>query len=834
MQVHKRTLRTVVAVLAISLVLSACSGGGGGGSTWFNLPSIPITLDANGNGKVLGFNIGYLGLQPAMIGQLQQANVQEIEIRVGYHGIFPYANGEALPYINWTDESVNLLQDVLRNTPGAETGATAIPWLRRIGVGVRLKLPLAQGASPLDIPRWRGEELAQPETPGETTIGPIQFASLAYDENGKPSIEGVPLAQIEQALGASLGLDLPPLAMQIFKAINVQQLTVATQPNGIDLSVDGRPLPGLAYDTPRLERTIAIAEPLVGDPTLVSTLKEVAPKLPGADVDIIVSFTGQPAADTKLATIPVQVTPEGALAIYGIPLGTSPILPQDMLAKLQAANIQKLDVSILQDSLYLAANREPLPVIAWSDATLEAFQEMGGDLLGVPPGLLNGGLAIVRALVAKTPIGLSMDLPVAEGAEALTFEGEFDVTAVQFQPSAVEGAKPELQLGVVFDPSGNLVSLAGIPASTLAAVGAPAINLPPNVQGLLSQLGAGKLQVATADNALNIMADDARLLGLQYDNAALERALGLASAFVADPAQLESVGAVLPQVLNSDLNLVVSLTGEPAAETRLTSLPIAVRADGTLAVYGFALGDQPILQKKFIDDMQAINVQRIDANIINDNLYLATNGEALPVISWNDRSLDLIQEVAGSALGVSPDLLGAAIGFLKDSDVGLALSLPAAEGAEAVSVPESFDVTAVAFQPPALGDLAQPLIQLGIVLQGNQIASISDIPASTLQAMGVSLPALPENIANILNGLGAEQLQLTAMPNALQLAADSESLLGLAYDDAALNRLIKLATPFLSANVAEVFSDPDVTALLTEQLLPLVSGADVDITAVLE
>lgn len=834
MQVQTRTLRTVVAVLVISLMLSACSGGGSGGSTWFNLPSVPITLDANGNGKVLGFNIGYLGLQPAMIGQLQQANVQEIEVRIGYHGIFLYANGEALPYINWTDESVSLLQDVLRNTPGAETGATAIPWLRRIGVGVRLKLPLAQGASALEIPRWRGEELAQPETPAETTIGPIQFASLAYDENGKPTIEGVPLAEIEQALGASLGLDLPPLAMQIFKAINVQQLTVATQPNGIDLSVDGRPLPGIAYDTPRLERTLTIAEPVVGDPALVSTLKDVVPKLPGADVDIIVSFTGQPAADTKLATIPAKVNPDGTLAIYGIPLGTSPILQPDVLAKLQQANIQKLDVNIVKDSLYLAANREPLPVISWSDATLETFQKVGGDLLGVSPGLLGGGLAIVRALVEKTPIGLSLDLPVAEGAEAMAFEGEFDVTAVQFQPPAVEGAKPALQLGVVFDPSGNLVSLAGIPASTLAAVGAPAVNLPPNIQELLGQLGAGKLQVATADNALEIVADDQRLVGVQYDNAALDRALSIASLFVADPAQIESVSAVLPQVLNSDLNLVVSLTGEPAAETRLTSLPIAVREDGTLAVYGFALGDQPILQKKFIDDMQAINVQRIDANVINDNLYLATNGETLPVLSWNDRSLDLLQQAAGSALGVSPDLLGAAIGFLKDSDVGLALSLPAGEGAEAVSVPENFDVTAVQFQPPSLGDISQPLIQLGIVLQGNQIASVSNIPASTLQAMGLSLPALPENIASLLNGLGAEQLQLTAMPNALQLAADSESLFGLAYDDAALNRLIKLATPFLSANMADVLSDPDVAALLAERLLPLVSGADVDITAVLE
>ena len=115
MQAKQGTLRTVVVVLIASLVLTACSGSNGQGSTWFNLPSIPVTLDAQGNASVLGFNLGYIGLQPSLIAQLQAANVQQLEVRIGHNGIFLYQNGQALPYIAWDDESVDTLLTVLRS-----------------------------------------------------------------------------------------------------------------------------------------------------------------------------------------------------------------------------------------------------------------------------------------------------------------------------------------------------------------------------------------------------------------------------------------------------------------------------------------------------------------------------------------------------------------------------------------------------------------------------------------------------------------------------------------------------------------------------------------------
>lgn len=829
MQVQMRTFRTVVAVLIASLILSACSGGSGSGSTMFNLPSVPVSVDANGNGKALGFNIGYLGLQPALIGQLQQANVQVLEIRVGYNGIFIYANGQPLPYISWTDDSVAQLQNVLNNTAGAEQAATYLPWLRRIGVGARISLPLADGAAELDVPRWKGEELATTETSDATTIGPIQFAGLAYDASGNPSIEGVPLAEIEQALGASLGLNLPPMVIQILQAVGAQQLTVATQPNGIDLSIDGKALPGIAYDTARLNNVLPIAGPLAG-PAMADTLATVVPQLPGADIDLIVSFTGQPAADTQLSSIPIKVNEDGTLSAWGIPLGTSPILQPDLLGKLQAADIQKVDLNIVGDNLYLATNQQPLPVISWTDVSLDTFEKVGADLLGVSPGLLGGGLAIVRSIVQKTGIGMSLDMPLAAGATAMSFDAAYDVTAPAFEAAASGGGKPSLQMGLAFK-DGNLVSLGGVSMETLSPLGVAGVSLPANVTGLLDSIGAGKIGLATSDNMIELLADGSRLLGIEYDNASLERTLALAGQFVSDPTQLESLGSALPTILASDVNLEIVLDEQPAAETKLTSLPLAVKEDGTLTAFGFALGNEPILQPKFITDMQAINVQRMDASIVNDSLYLATNGENLPVLSWNEKSLDVVQNILGGVLGLSPDMLGTGLAFLKSSDVGLAIALPQAEGSEPVSIPDGFDVTSVQLEAPQLGDLSMPALQLGLVLNGTEIESIGKIPAETLRTIGIVLPSLPANVVSILGDMGSDQLTVNTTANELELAAGGEALLKLGYDSPTMQRLLTLAGPFLSANVSSTLADPDVAQLISDQVLPMIIAANLSLTA---
>ena len=817
-------LRKIIIILAFILILGACNGGGDGGSTLLNLPSVPIRIDANGNGTVLGFPIGAI-LQQPMLDQFAVAGVDVLEARIGYHGIFLYADGDPLPYLKWSDESAELLAQILANVPGAEQGATALSGLRQIGLGAIIILPTAGD----NIPRWTGEELVRTRTASETTIGPLQFGSLAFDADGKGSFEGIPMAEIEQALGASLGVELPPMALQILSAVGVEQFSLATQPNGIDLALDSTDLPGLAYDTRRLNNLLPIVSAFV-DPSMSGMIAEVLPKLPGADLDVIVSFTGEPAADTLLPTIPVSIGEDGSLGVWGIPVGSGSLLPASVLDLLGNLSVQKLDLSIQAEGLYLALNQEPLPTILWTDSSLDTIGEVAVELLGVAPGMVDVGLTVLRSLLATTSVGLSLDLPAQDG---LVFSEEYDVAAPNFA-AAPEAMEPALKIGAAIDRDGYVMSALGISLADLIGLLQP-VSLPPLVMDIVSGVGSDSLQLTTSAGAIELLGDSGSLLTLQYDEAALNRLVVVISSLSDDIAFIGTISEYLPHlppVISNGVDVQLALAGQEAPETKLSSLPVEVKADGALAVLGIPLGSQSILQPQFIIDMQSLGIQRLDLNIIDASLYLASNGGHLPVISWTDQSMETLQQVVTELILIPPGVLGVGIEFLKKTDIGVALSIPPADGAASVDVPPAFDVTAVRMEPPDIDAEHRPVLALGLTLDRSEITSVAGMAASELQEYGVNLPALPANISSILyDGLQVSELVLTSSANQLNVVADEVVLLTIHYDSPSILRTLDLAAPFLPEDIANALADPNVNALFTEDLLPLIVGAQLDVTA---
>lgn len=538
MQARAKISQLAVVVLAASLILAAC-GGGTTGSTWFNLPSIPVNFGADGSATVLGFNIGQI-LPAATLQQLQGAGVHKLEVRIGYNGIHVYNNGIDLPYLSWDADAVTTLQDLLRQNPSIPNNtliANLLPWLRTIGLGVALNLSPEAG----NVTRWSGETNFTPETPA-SVIGPFELGGIAFDDSGNLRIGSVP--------GSVLGLAgplLPPDVLNLLASMGIDKLQVNVDPNVIALSMNDRALPGLAYDS----GSLAAARPLIDAfaPTLGPTLDTVLPVLQAADLDLAVSFTGEPAGSMSLGAVPVQINDDGTLSTFGVAV-PGVTLPADLLQQLQAAGVETLNVDVNQEGLFLAANGQTLPTITWTPESLATLAGVVAPIAGVSPDMISGALD----LISETG-GIKANIGVGEAAAS-----NEEINRTLTVPSGEGAAVLRLNANV---ENGAITSVEGL--GDLDDLGIGAIALPANVTQILGQLGAQQLELNTDAGKADLLLDGNTALTINWDEPSLQSALQLATPFLADtpladPAVAQFVQQqIVPQLPNADVDIRLNL-----------------------------------------------------------------------------------------------------------------------------------------------------------------------------------------------------------------------------------------------------------------------------------
>jgi len=537
MRAKPRFVRICAVALVVSLVVSAC-GGGTTGKTWFNLPSLPVTIQSDGAVRLFGLTVSYV--DPALVLQLQTANIQQLEVRFGYNGILIYDNGQPLPYVTWDAESVATLQDVIRNAPNIPNAgliASALPWLRQIGLGA--SIDVANTATP-DM-RWNGEETTALAEPVEPTIGPFQLGGIAFDPQGNLSIGSLAAADLGVA-----GPLLRAETLAMLTSFGIENLQVTTVPNGIQLSMNGRPLPGIAYDSQSLARV----EPVVAAfaPALAPTLNSVLPMLQSTALDVAVSFTGEPIGEISLGEVPVAISEDGSLTVFGVAAAANAV-PADMLQKLQQAGVQQLNVEISEEGIFLATNGQTLPTITWTPESMQMLAGIIAPIAGIQPDMINQGLSLIQEMGS---IKTAITMPGVEAAPV----GEINKTLmadVTGRPVSV------LHLNATYS-GGSIQTLGGL--DTLPTL---PMALPANVTQILDGLNASELQVDTNPGQLNILLDGATALTLNYDDASLQSVLTLAGPFLGDtplanPAMMGFVQEqILPLVPAADLDIKVAL-----------------------------------------------------------------------------------------------------------------------------------------------------------------------------------------------------------------------------------------------------------------------------------
>ncbi len=539
-----RSLFRVKFILLLSLaalLLGSCTGGGSTGSTWFNLPSVTLKVADDGDTlRAFGLPVSSLsatGIKSTM-DQLAAAGTQELEVRIGYNGIHIYNNGSELPYIYWDEDSVVALAGVISQM-GVHVPVDleqSLSWLRKVGIGVRIQL--ADGRS---VERWSGETSYTPSE-GIEPLAVLDLSGIAIDSTGALSVNGVGL----DVLGVPPVVDAGTL--QQLASLGAETLRVDITPNTLDIALDGRPLPGLAYDAASLAAGLELAQALLADdPDTLELVNTFLPRLPELDVTLQVSFTGTPVGSTSLSPLVIQVDEAGVASAFDLPLGAD-LLPADVMDLLQQANITRLHLHLGSDNVAVAINNQLLPLITLHDPGVALVDSLTGG-----SGMVPGVLTLLETMTTAGPLPVDLQLPGSDVAPNPLANIAFA------DPPALDGPPPTLWVPVQLE--GNRVTAIG--EMDVAALGMEDITLPADVLDMLA--GVNELTLKTSPNQLEIHLDGEPALALAYDIAAMHALLDLVPALLGNdamdnPALIEFVKHILvPHIVGADTQIVLRM-----------------------------------------------------------------------------------------------------------------------------------------------------------------------------------------------------------------------------------------------------------------------------------
>jgi hypothetical protein len=261
---------------------------------------------------------------------------------------------------------------------------------------------------------------------------------LAYASDGVPSIFGIRTTSIQALVPINLSfLNLPPAYVNGFTAQNLQHVELEVHPSGVFLYANGEPLPYLAWDEASLNHLGQMSAPtnIVAYDTII---RRALPLLRRLGIDLVLSF---PRADgvaaiplrlrneVTLATAPeteptmvvhlqVDYSDEGVPSIFGVstrelePLGVNLRfleLQPATLDDLESVDLQSLRLMVEGDGIFLLANGEALPHLAYSQQHLQNAVNLYTQLYGQGSvaDFISGAMPLVQAM----DIDVTLNLP---------------------------------------------------------------------------------------------------------------------------------------------------------------------------------------------------------------------------------------------------------------------------------------------------------------------------------------------------------------------------------------------------------------------------------------
>ncbi|MEZ4660631.1 MAG: hypothetical protein R2911_24000 [Caldilineaceae bacterium] len=247
---------------------------------------------------------------------------------------------------------------------------------------------------------------------------------IDYDNDGKPSYGGVPLAQLTPAADSII---LTAGALDALKAANIQHIQINNRTGGLQILVNGRAMPSIQWDDESLAATTGALEMLgAGGPVVEQLLPFVRnaglgivarfPRAEGA-AEIPFVVANADATDVKLAqaqflasvgdppptiNLPVFYASDGAWTINGMNedeyMAMLPgvpwqalQLPAALVAGATGAGIQQIALQTRPEGIFININDQALPHIGWQNGELANVVALAADA-GLTDALASSGL----------------------------------------------------------------------------------------------------------------------------------------------------------------------------------------------------------------------------------------------------------------------------------------------------------------------------------------------------------------------------------------------------------------------------------------------------------
>ncbi len=258
------------------------------------------------------------------------------------------------------------------------------------------RLLLVMLAVLLTVVGCSGPAVPAPESSASPLGEQFQIAlprlTVDVDSEGTPSILGLSPTILNMFGVNTDAFKLPTETVQRLSEANVQHIELAVVDEGLRLWVNGEAMPFVQTDAASLQRAVDFLGATGSSQT--GMLQRLLPILTRFGLDVILRIPVQPGADvipvttvgdarapalvpstdpaSVIAKFEVKYDENGVPMIMGMDATgvVGQVLSEELIQKLQAGNVQTLQIRNRADGFTLYVNGEPLPTLKWDTALL--------------------------------------------------------------------------------------------------------------------------------------------------------------------------------------------------------------------------------------------------------------------------------------------------------------------------------------------------------------------------------------------------------------------------------------------------------------------------------